>query len=201
MIEGVLSQLRPRLALEVGTAEGGSLSRIAAHSERVISFDLVEPAGEVGSLANVELRTGDSHMLLPLELRRLEEAGEQVGFALIDGDHTAEGARSDVEDVLGSTAVRQAVILAHDTLNQEVRRGLEAVPYDEIGKVAFVDLDFVAGYVPAEPPLRGQCWGGLGLIVIDETGRFGEAHRDRRPRMTPLSKLVWPVAEALQADN
>jgi hypothetical protein len=199
VIEGVLSQLQPRLALEVGTAEGGSLGRIAAHSERAISFDLVEPASEVASLPNVELRTGDSHRLLPLELRRLEEAGEQVDFALIDGDHTAEGAQKDIEDVLSSTAVRQAAILVHDTLNQEVRRGLEAVPYAEIPKVAFVDLDFVAGYVPAELPLRGQCWGGLGLIVVDETGRFGEAHRGRRPTMTALSELIWPAAEVLRA--
>ena len=46
-IEGVLAQLRPQLAIEIGTAEGGSLERIAAHSERVISFDLVEPQPQV----------------------------------------------------------------------------------------------------------------------------------------------------------
>ena len=40
-IEGILAQLRPRVAIEIGTAEGGSLERIAHYSERVHSFDLV----------------------------------------------------------------------------------------------------------------------------------------------------------------
>ena len=33
-LEGVLSQLKPALAVEIGTAEGGSLARIAARSFR-----------------------------------------------------------------------------------------------------------------------------------------------------------------------
>jgi hypothetical protein len=194
-IEGVLAQLRPRLSLEIGTAEGGSLRRIAAHSGRVVSFDLVEPEPGVKELANVELRTGDSHELLPLELERLSEAGEEVDFVLVDGDHTAEGARSDVADLLASAAVSNTVILAHDSLNQEVRRGLDEVPYAEVEKVAFVDLDFVGGYVPAESHTKGECWGGLALIVVDESGAFGPAHEGRRPRMEPLSDFVWPATE------
>jgi hypothetical protein len=197
-IEGVLAQLRPRLAIEIGTAEGGSLGRIAAHSHRVISFDLVEPEPEVRSLANVELRTGDSHALLPQELERLAAAGERVDFVLVDGDHSADGARRDVEDLLASEALANTVILAHDSLNQEVRRGLEAVPYAEIEKVAFLDLDFVGGYVPAEPPMLGECWGGLALIVVDESRRFGPAHQGRRPTMAPFSELIWPTAAALR---
>ena len=197
-IEGVLTQLRPRLAIEIGTAEGGSLGRIAAHSGRVISFDLVEPDAAVRSLTNVELRTGDSHVLLPLELERLAAAGEQVDFVLVDGDHRAEGARRDIEDLLASEALTNSVILAHDSLNQDVRQGLEAVPYGEIEKVAFVDLDFVGGYVPAELPMLGECWGGLGLIVVDESRHFGQAHEGRRPTMAPLPSLVWPGADALR---
>lgn len=199
VIEGVVAQLQPRLALEIGTAEGGSLRRIAAHSQRTISFDLVEPAPEVASLPNVELRTGDSHELLPLELERLAAAGQSVDFVLVDGDHSAAGARRDVEDLLASEAVRSCLILAHDSLNQEVRAGLEAVPYDQHEKVAFVDLDFVGGYVPAEQPLRGQCWGGLALVIVDETGEFAPAHEGRRPTMAPLSELIWPAAEELRA--
>jgi predicted O-methyltransferase YrrM len=197
-IEGVLAQLRPRLALEIGTAEGGSLGRIAAHSERVVSFDLVEPQAAVQALDNVELRTGDSHALLPRELERLAAAKEQVDFVLVDGDHSADGARQDVEDLLASDAVANALILAHDSLNQEVRRGLEAVPYGDFEKVALVDLDFVGGYVPAEPPMLGECWGGLALIVVDDSGRFGPAHDGRRPTMAPLSELIWPAADAIR---
>jgi hypothetical protein len=195
-IEGVLSQLRPGLSIEIGTAEGGSLRRIAAHSRRVISFDLVEPDPEVREIENVELRTGDSHRLLGAELERIVEAGETVEFAMVDGDHTADGARRDMEELLSSEALQRAVVLAHDTLNQEVRRGLEEVPYESYGKVAHVDLDFIGGYVPAEPPLRGQCWGGLGLVIVDGSGDFADAHGGR-PAMTPLSDLIWPTAEAM----
>ena len=99
-----------------------------------------------------------------------------MDFVLVDGDHSADGARSDVADLLASDVVANTVILAHDSLNQEVRRGLDAVPYEEIEKVAFVDLDFVGGYVPAESPTKGECWGGLALIVVDESGAFGPAH-------------------------
>lgn len=197
-IEGVVSQLKPRLSIEIGTAEGGSLERIAAHSERVISFDLVEPQPHVRELDNVVLRTGDSHQLLPQELERLAAAGEEVDFVLVDGDHSADGARQDVEDLLASPALKNTVMLAHDSLNQEVRRGLEAVPYGEIDKVAFVDLDFVGGYVPAEPPMQGECWGGLALVIVDESGRFGPAHEGRRPTMVPLSDLIWPTADAMR---
>jgi hypothetical protein len=42
--EGLLSQIRPRVAVEVGTWEGGSLRRIAAHSETVHAFDIDEIA-------------------------------------------------------------------------------------------------------------------------------------------------------------
>ncbi len=201
VIEGLVAQLKPRLALEIGTAEGGSLGRIAAHSERVISFDLVEPAPETMKTPNVEFRTGDSHVLLPLELERLEADGESVDFVLVDGDHSADGARRDMEDILASNAVGRAVLLAHDTLNQEVRRGLEEVPYADFDKVCFVDFDFVGGYVPANPPLRGQCWGGLGLVILDEAGDFRTAHEVGWSEMLPLPELVWPAADALREDR
>jgi hypothetical protein len=167
----------------------------------VISFDLVEPEAWVSELDNVELRTGDSHALLPRELERLAAAGEGADFVMVDGDHSADGARQDVEDLLASDAVKNSVILAHDSLNPEVRQGLEAVPYGDFEKVALVDLDFVGGYVPAEPPLLGECWGGLALIIVDASGRFGPAHEGRRPSMAPLSDLIWPSAEGLRGDG
>jgi hypothetical protein len=201
VIEGVLAQLKPRLAIEVGTAEGGSLARIAAHSERVISFDLVEPHDRIKDLANVELRTGDSHLLLARELERLAAAGEEVDFVLIDGDHSAEGARADMEDVLASAAVQRTLVLAHDSLNPEVRRGLEEVDYGGFEKVAWVEMDFVGGYVPEGPPLRGECWGGLALVVVDDRESFRAAHGGRRPRMVPLSELIWEAAERLRTQS
>jgi cephalosporin hydroxylase len=170
-LEGLLCQLRPRLAIEIGTAEGGSLARLAEHSDEVHSFDLILPSEQLRELSNVTLHTGDGHELLPKLLSRLSDAGRSVDFALVDGDHSAEGVRRDVEDLLDSPAVGNTVIVVHDTMNETVRAGLEQVRYDGYPKVAYVDLDFVAGHLSVDGPYAGQLWGGLGLIVVDPEAR------------------------------
>ncbi|PZR69029.1 MAG: hypothetical protein DLM63_02895 [Solirubrobacterales bacterium] len=103
-LEGILHQLKPRLAIEIGTAEGGSLSCIAAHAQEVHSLDLVAPSIDLGRFPNVTVHTGDSHERLPALLRKLEHQNRSVDFALVDGDHTAEGVQRDVEHLLDSSA-------------------------------------------------------------------------------------------------
>ena len=76
-LEGVLAQLRPRLAIEIGTAEGGSLTRVAAYSDEVHSFDLVDPRLPVAELDHVHLHIGDGHLLLPEVSRRAGCRGPQ----------------------------------------------------------------------------------------------------------------------------
>lgn len=166
-LEGLLSQLKPELALELGTAEGGSLERLAHHSAEVHSFDLVAPSLPVAELAHVHLHTGDSHELLPGLLEGLVEEGRNVDFALIDGDHSEDGVRRDVEALLDSRAVGRSVIVIHDTMNETVRRGLEGVRFDGYPKVAYVELDFVAGQLFREPTIKDELWGGLGLVLCD----------------------------------
>ena len=164
---GLLADQRPQLAIEIGTAEGGSLRRIAHLCPEVHSFDLVTPAEEVlAGLDNVHVHTGDSHELVPAFLAELAEQGRNVDFALVDGDHSAAGVQQDMEDLLRSDAVRRTVIVMHDSNNEEVRRGLEAVDYDSFAKVRHVDLDFVPGY-HFRGALEGELWAGLALVVVD----------------------------------
>ena len=215
-LEGVLCQLTPRLAVEIGTAEGGSLTRIAAHCEEVHSFDLVAPRTAINSLPNVTLHTGDSHDLLPQVLGDFADAGRNVDFVLVDGDHSTEGVRKDLVDLLESAAIAHTIILAHDTANEVVRTGLEQVDYAGYPKVAHVELDFVSGYLFQEPSLRNELWGGLGLIMVDAartayfTGavrqeRYIEAFdvlreaRDRRGSQSALNEAC-PELEALQRE-
>jgi hypothetical protein len=167
-IEGVLSLLKPSLAIELGTARGGSLHCIAAHSAEVHSFDFDPQVSDVPE--HVTLHRGDSHELLPRLLRRLEQEGRSVDFALIDGDHSAAGVRRDLHDLLSSPAVEQTVILLHDTGNEEVRAGLAELDYDGFEKVAYVDLSFVDLNRP-NGVLR-EHWGGLGIVVADRDGRL-----------------------------
>ena len=206
-LEGLLTWVKPRLAIEIGTADGGSLRRLAAHSELVHSFDLVPPPPAVAALPNVRFHAGDSHELLPALLAELDEHGLEVDFALVDGDHTSEGARRDIEDLLRSAAVRRTLIVVHDTMNPGVRSGFLGVDYARFGKVAHVDAELVAGYAVASGPFAGQMWGGFGLIEVD-AGRVGPGQQPlpqslRHESFQALRALVEPQAEGhelLQAE-
>jgi len=193
-LEGLLAMLRPKLAIEIGRAGGGSLRRIGSHAEQVISFDLVQDAPDAEQLENVTLMVGDSHEQLPATLAELAAEGRNVDFVLVDGDHSTDGVKADMIDLLESSALRQTVIVAHDGLNEYVRAGLDAVPYANYEKVRYVDLDFIPGFVASEStPYAGQCWGGFGLVVVDETGAFGDPGGGN-PNLIPFPQVVWPWA-------
>jgi hypothetical protein len=197
-LEGIVSQVAPRLAVEIGTAEGGSLRRIAAHSAEVHSFDLVAPGPEAAALSNVTFHSGDGHLLVPQFLAELAAADRVVDFVLIDGDHSADGVRRDIEDVLGSDAVQRAVIVLHDTLNPEVRRGIEAASIAAHPKVALFELDLVPGYLARREPYRLQMWGGLGLIVVDAEHRRTFPATVVDDRFHPLFAVLGPAVDTLR---
>jgi hypothetical protein len=166
-IEGVLAQLRPLLAIEIGSMEGACLRRIAAYAQEVHSFDLTPPTLALPD--NVTLHTGDSHELLPEFLAELAAAGRTVDFVIVDGDHTPDGVRRDLEDLLDSPSLARTVILIHDTANERVRAGLDAVRFAAWPKVARVELDWLPGQLFAEPALHNELWYGLGLVLVDST--------------------------------
>ena len=197
--EGILSQVKPRLAVEIGTAQGGSLQRVAAHSDEVHSFDLVAPPDEVADLENVTFHTGDSHQLVNDYLHHAADRRRSVDFVLIDGDHSADGVRRDIVDVLGSDAVTGTVIVLHDTLNPEVRRGIEAAGIADHPKVALFELDLVPGYLARREPYRLQMWGGLGVIVVDAEHRrqFPDSVRDTR--FHELFGVIRPTVDVMAA--
>lgn len=188
-LEGVLSELNPRLAIEIGTAEGASLGRIAAHAAEVHSFDLFAAVLPATELAHVTLHTGDSHELLRPFLAQLAEAGCNVDFVLLDGDHSSEGVQRDLEDLLDSPALGNTTILIHDTSNPTVRRGLDAVDYAARDKVALVELDWIAGYVFTDPHFRDELWGGLGHITVD-AGRTSDRGSPIQSRYVPIQPLL-----------
>lgn len=197
-LEGILAQVKPRLAIEIGTAEGGSLRRIAAHSDEVHSFDLVAPAADVAELPNVTFHTGDSHRLLGEYLARAAGQTRTIDFVLIDGDHSADGVRRDIVDVLDSDAIAATVIVLHDTLNPEVRRGIEAAAIAEHPKVALYEPDLVPGYLAKREPYRLQMWGGLGVIVVDARHRADGATAVRDDRFHQLFSVVRPTVEVME---
>src|SRR4051794_4598709 len=158
-LEGLLATLQPKLALEIGTLNGGSLRRIALHSEEVHAFDLNEHPSLRTECPNAVFHIGDSHQLLPRVLDGLSRGGRTVDFALVDGDPTGLGVKADLDALLASPAISETVILVHDALNEGKRAALMSLPSS-----IYVDLDFVPGRVYAD----GEQWCGFALIVVGD---------------------------------
>lgn len=189
--EGVLVQVCPRIAIEIGTAEGGNLRRMAPYSWLVHSIDVDHSplGGDVPP--NVELHTGSSAVILPTLLRRLSEAGDALDLVLVDGDHSYEGVKGDLESLLESPCAARSVILVHDTMNPEVRAGVESVSLDSYPRVVYYEIDFVPGYVYRKGAARNSAWGGLGLILTD-------SERDEEYGLSPRQTLYHEPFAALQ---
>ena len=200
-LEGVLSQLGPSLALEVGTFQGGSLRRIAAHSREVHSFDMELPPGHA-SYTNVHFHTGDSHVLLPQWLDALKHEGRRIDFALVDGDHTTAGVRADIKDILDS-GLLDGVMLFHDTMNSKCRKGVRQAGFGKRPDLQYLDLDFVPGHLGTYGSgFSAQLWGGIGIAVISEapTAPGFSEFASKGPEQDAVYKpyaLMRPAAELL----
>lgn len=177
-VEGVLSQLRPRLALEIGTAEGGSLARIAAYAREVHSVDLTH--AEVGE--NVHLHTGASERILSALLAHFASAGRMLDFALVDGDHSFEGVVGDLRALLESPCTARTVILVHDSMNEEIRAGIGHASVEDCEKVVYYEPDFVSGYIYRAGAARHAVWGGIALIICDTQRSSGYSSSPRQWR-------------------
>lgn len=198
--EGTLSFVRPHLAVEVGSAMGGSLERTAAHSRHVHSFDLDKPGPVASALPNVTFHTGDSHELLAPWLETVVCDGATIDFAHVDGDHTSAGAAQDITDLISCPAF-DGVMLIHDVANQDVRDGLDLVRFERFPDVIYVDYNFVPGRMTKR---RGegefcQLWGGIGLVIVDRSHQFKPsddmASRGiRQDRYFDLNRLIRPIS-------
>jgi cephalosporin hydroxylase len=189
-LEGLLVDLRPRVSIEIGTYEGGSLMRIASHSQHVDTFDLDDLVSHKDRLGNVTFYHGDSRVQLSLVLDRYAARGVTIDFVLIDGDHSPEGVRADLMNVLQSPACGRTVIVLHDTMNTGVRQGIESAGLATNPRVVYVELDLVAGYEFSGGDFDGQRWGGLGLVVTGDRATDGYGARPVQTRYVPAFDLM-----------
>ena len=183
-LAGILSALRPLLALELGTFRGGSLARIAAYSKQVHTFDLASHVAAV--LPNVTYHIGDCRTTVPQVLNALGREQRNVDFVLVDADHSRAGVEADMTNLFQSEALRSTVILLHDCANEGVRLGARNAILKADG-VAYADLSFVAP--PAAPTsVLSESWGGLGIVVVDRCGELWRLDRQVLPN------VHWPTS-------
>ena len=176
MIMYLVEHLRPRAAIEIGTRFGGSLQVLARHCGRVYSLDIDPEVKErlKGRFGNVEYLIGRSAETLPPLIDRLQRENTEVGFVLIDGDHSTDGVRRDIDNILRYKPSTTLYIIMHDSFNPVVRRGLRAANWSGCPYVHRVELDFVAGSVNSTPGFRGQLWGGLAIGILTPEPRSGD---------------------------
>jgi len=172
-LTALLLRHRPRCSIEIGTYKGGSLSLISQISKHVYSLDIDPSIPEnFGHFKNVTFLTGLSTVSLPLLLKALDAEKIPVEFILIDGDHSAEGVKKDLNTVLAYVPKKPLFILMHDSGNPECRRGMLEADWNNSPYVQWVDLDFIPGRIVENGSSSdGEMWGGLALAYLTPTSR------------------------------
>ena len=200
---GLLTRLRPEVAIEIGTHHGGSLQVLDAFCGRVHAIDC-DPAVRTRLTARfprVQFHTGASRDLIPQVLAGIEAKEERLGFVLVDGDHTAKGVQADIEALLRHRPRGVVHVLLHDSFNPDCRAGMRRARWGDSPQVQSVDLDFVPGGFHATPQggaFARSMWGGFALAVLSPATRsgplvFGESQEPMHRIVSGHSAhRIWP---------
>ena len=178
-LQHILSGLRPKRAIEVGTYEGGSLQVLAHFCEHVDSIDIDSSIADVlaGRFTNVTFHTGTSGDLLPSVLRSNAQDREPVGFVLIDGDHSTEGVRRDINALLSVPPSCEIVALMHDAFNPDCRAGILSADWQRCPFVHEVEVDYIPGVYHQQAydtAAARTMWGGFACALLQPEPRHSD---------------------------
>ena len=170
-LASVVEIANPDIAIEIGTYKGGSLQIIAKKAKKTYSIDTSPECKETLSehFDNVEFLTGDSKQLLPPLFKMLKEKKKSLGFVLIDGDHSTEGVRTDINTVLQYVPVRPLYVVFHDSFHPPCREGLLSADWQRCSYVHYVEVDFIPGvyhYEAFDTAKPRSMYGGLSLALM-----------------------------------
>lgn len=169
----ILDDRKPKVIIEIGTANGGTLflfCRVASKDATIVSIDL--PGGRFGGgypryrislykafrLPKQKLHfvQADSHSRETLERVKNILGDRKVDFVFIDGDHSYEGVKNDLD--MFSPLVKDGGIIAfHDIVVHPQEIGCAvSVFWDEIKQGGYEYIEIVSDW--------DQGMGGIGLI-------------------------------------
>lgn len=172
LLYGLIFGLKPRRCLEIGTFRGGSAAVICAAMDDNGFGELVCVDPEPRIPPHVEERIAPRATIIKggspevLAQARLAAGGE-LDFALIDGDHTKDGVRRDVEGALEHVA-EGGYLLFHDCHFFEVAEAIDEALARHPRKL--MDCGVLS---TARNPVEGEgshvggrrvVWGGLRLL-------------------------------------
>lgn len=162
----LMERIKPQVVIEIGSRYAGSTYIFSKYAKSVYVIDLdPEVEKRCQHLKNVNVLIGSSPTIIPSLLDKLRVSGENWDFALVDGDHSYEGVKQDLNALIKHRPSRRAWIAMHDSFNPVCRKGIKdadwAAPW-----VHHVELDFVPGQLMFQPHVKNQMWGGMSLAEI-----------------------------------
>jgi len=210
----ILNVAASKTAIEIGTYQGGSLQMLSKHCGKVYSVDISDEYQKSlkTRFPNVDFFLGDSKKLLPEVLRQIRENREELGFVLIDGDHSTEGVRGDIECVLRHVPTRPLYVVLHDSFNPHCRKGMLTARWEQNEYVHYVEIDFIPGvyhYKAFDTAPPRSMYGGLALALLLPEKRKDQLtvhqsqkalfdavfpHSYHAPRML-LNKIAWRLGQ------
>jgi|GEM_PF-6171834 len=177
VIELLARRIRPQVAIDLGTASGGSLSAVAPFAKKIFSLDVKHSDALRHTIATTfphcELVTGDSKVTLVELLRQLEAGDEALEFVLIDGGHSREQVQADFSNLIRHRPKTRLIAIGHDSFNPNCRQGMLEVDWASSPWVVSVELDAVPGILWQQAPITLQQWGGFLLVEMRHDGRKG----------------------------
>lgn len=169
----ILAELKPQRALEIGTADGGTLlflTRLAGPQATIAGIDLEAREGGYSAerqwfyerfarrKQHLHLLRGSSHSFWMR--RRLGEVfdGRPLDYVFIDGDHRYEGVKKDF-DTYGSMVRKGGVVAFHGIAEHPPDAGCQVAQFWNEVKSQYRHSEFIED--------RNQGWGGIGVLFVE----------------------------------
>jgi hypothetical protein len=177
-LQHILDLLKPQRALEIGTYQGGSLQVLSHYCSHVESIDIDPsiPAALGPQFTNVTFHTGNSFELLPSILSQSTESRNPFEFILIDGDHSSEGVKRDINAILSVLPTSELFVLMHDAFNPQCRAGILSANWQLSPHVHELEIDFIPGVYHHESydtAAARTMWGGFACALLKPEPRQG----------------------------